>query len=156
VVDAVADRVRGQYPEADIAVRTAAAESVPPVLGTDRLERALFELVENAAQHAGAASTVRVVVATDEDGVTIGVSDDGPGLASNERAVLDGRSETPLEHGTGLGLWLANWIVTGIGGEIEVLDPEGAGTTLEVGLRTATQRAVEAGEPAPSAIGLDD
>ncbi|MFC7227604.1 PAS domain S-box protein [Salinirubellus salinus] len=155
VAESVVDRVREQYPEADIAVRTA-AESVPPVLGTDRLERALFEVVENAAQHAGAASTVRVVVATDDDGVTVRVSDEGPGLASNERAVLDGRSETPLEHGTGLGLWLANWIVTGIGGELEVVDPEGEGTTLEVGLRTATQRAVEAGEPTPSAIGLDD
>jgi signal transduction histidine kinase len=82
--------------------------------------------------------------------------DDGPGLASNERAVLDGRSETPLEHGTGLGLWLANWIVTGLGGELEVVDPDGEGMTLEIGLQTATQRAVELGEPTPSAIGLDD
>jgi PAS domain S-box-containing protein len=157
VVEAVVDRVRGQYPGAEVTVRTTAA-SVPPVVGTDRLERALFEVVENAAQHAGSAPTVRVVVDTDTDAdwVTIRVVDDGPGLASNERAVLDGRSETPLEHGTGLGLWLANWIVTGLGGELEVVDPDGEGMTLEIGLQTATQRAVELGEPTPSAIGLDD
>jgi PAS domain S-box-containing protein len=156
VTASVADRVRDAYPGADVDV--AVADSVPAVVATGRLERALFEILENAAAHAGEAPSVCLSVshAEADERVSIRIEDDGPGLASNERAVLDGRSETPLEHGTGLGLWLANWIVTGLGGELEVVDSETSGTTVDVRLPAVSPRATGWESPIPSAIGLDD
>ena len=157
VVEDVVDRVEDHYPGTDADVE-AAADPVPPVVATDRLERALFEILDNAAAHAGADPEVCVdlSVAEGDERVAIRIEDDGPGLASNERAVLDGRSETPLEHGTGLGLWLANWIVTGLGGEIRVDDPDDTGTAVSILLHGAAPRAEGTTTPTPSAIGLDD
>jgi PAS domain-containing protein/two-component sensor histidine kinase len=42
------------------------------------------------------------------------------------------RTETPLQHGLGVGLWVANWAVTDLGGELAVDTAEGA--VVRVGL----------------------
>jgi len=63
----------------------------------------------------------------------IRVDDDGPGLPEAERAVLESGSETPLVHGQGLGLWLVYWVVTGLDGDVEVVEFRD-GTTVEVRL----------------------
>jgi signal transduction histidine kinase len=60
------------------------------------------------------------------------VRDDGPGLPEHERAVLDAETETALEHGSGLGLWLARWGTARLGGELTV-ETDG-GTTATVAL----------------------
>jgi len=57
-----------------------------------------------------------------------------------ERQVLEAGRETPLEHGSGLGLWLVNWIVTGLGGEVTTTVD--GGTTVTVRLSPATDGAV--------------
>ncbi|PYZ02701.1 hypothetical protein C8039_04105 [Halogeometricum sp. wsp3] len=43
----------------------------------------------------------------DDDRRTIRIEDDGPGLPETEREVLTTRTETPLTHSAGMGLWLA-------------------------------------------------
>ena len=60
--------------------------------------------------------------------VTVAVRDDGPGLPVAEQRILEGKEETPLEHGLGVGLWLVTWLVTSIGGEVdyEENDPRGS------------------------------
>jgi len=65
----------------------------------------------------------------------VGVSADGPGIREQDRAGLEGERDTPLEHGSSLGCWMVNWIVTGFGGEVavEVAD----GTTVRLLLPTA-------------------
>lgn len=68
--------------------------------------------------------------------VTITVADDGPGLPAGEREVLETGAEDPLAHGSGLGLWLAHWIVTTLDGDVEILDTA-RGTTIEVSLPRA-------------------
>ena len=60
------------------------------------------------------------------------VADDGPGIPAAEVNVLERGYETPLEHGSGLGLWIVNWIVTESGGGIsfDENDPRGSVVTL--------------------------
>ncbi len=137
-VRAAVERLRADYPATEFVV------DVPKecrAVGTDRLERALYELGDNAAKHAGGAPVVVTVDRTD-DRVDIEVSDAGPGLSEQEQRVIESGRETPLEHGQGLGLWLVNWIVTGTGGDLAVDADDG--TTVTVTLH--------AGADAPEAV----
>jgi len=109
------------------------------VIATDRLRLALAELGENAAKHGGATITYRVETAEDGD-VAVHVSDDGPGLPEMERRVLEKGYETPLAHGSGVGLWLVNWVVSGFGGDVSTAVDDG--TTVTVRLPAGTEDAV--------------
>jgi len=136
-VEAVVSELRTEFPETEFNVQAAPCEDV---MATERLRLALRELGANAAQH-GDSSEVRYTVKTTEDGeVAVRVQDGGPGLPEIERQVLEAGRETPLEHGIGLGLWLVNWIVTGLGGEVSTTVDDG--TTVIVRLSPTTDGAV--------------
>lgn len=131
VVTRAANQIDEQYPAASITVDTpesATAKSAP------RLETAVWELVENAALHAGETPSIAVTVLVGDDDVSIRISDDGPGLPDQERAVLVSGAETPLVHGNGLGLWLVHWIVESLDGHLTVPD-EVKNTCVEISLR---------------------
>ena len=83
--------------------------------------RAITELIENAVKHSVDDPRVTVTIDTVPNAIEIGIRDNGPGLPDHEAAVLTSGEETPLAHGSGLGLWLAYWIVTSHDGSI---DPE--------------------------------
>ena len=108
------------------------AETLP------RIETALWELLENAAEHSGPQPTVDIAVTTVDQQVVITISDTGPGLPELERKVLADGKEEPLVHGQGLGLYLAYWIIRCLDGEITVPDSE-SGTTIEVRLPAASE-----------------
>lgn len=94
----------------------------------------LRELVDNACQHAGEDPFVRIVVRETPDGGTLEVHDDGPGIPATEQAVLLSGEETPVAHGSGIGLWLAYWGVTRLGGQLafDDRDPRGSVVTASV------------------------
>jgi signal transduction histidine kinase len=69
---------------------------------------------------------------TTENGVSVTVSDDGPGLPAEEQTVLERGYETPLAHSSGLGLWFVNWVVTGIGGRVDATVDDGTTVTLSL------------------------
>jgi signal transduction histidine kinase len=100
---------------------------------------AVDNLLENAVVHGDSLTpSVSVTVRRREtDGtVDVVVADDGPGIPEQERQVLvDGR-ETPLEHGSGLGLWLVNWIVSESMGELAFDDNEPRGSVVTISLPT--------------------
>jgi PAS domain S-box-containing protein len=102
-----------------------------PVVADDRVDRALAEVVENALVHAPDASRPpRITAETDPDWVRLRVADDGPGIPETERAVVTGDREiTQTEHGSGLGLWIARWLVNDAGGHLSFTDPDD-GTTV--------------------------
>lgn len=108
---------------------------------TDRtlLEIALSNLLENAVVHGcpesdsptdSMTSPVRVRVEPLEDGVAIEVADDGPGIPDAELAAIRDGTETPLKHGTGLGLWITTWAASRLDAELR-FSTEG-GTTVRL------------------------
>jgi PAS domain S-box-containing protein len=100
--------------------------------------RAVEELIENAAKHGGDAPDIAVSIEPVPNAVEIRISDDGPGLADHEADVLKTGAETPLTHGSGLGLWLVHWIVTSHDGSITATGTE-RGTSMTVSVpRTQT------------------
>ncbi|MGQ4555888.1 ATP-binding protein [Halobellus sp. GM3] len=129
-VERVVETVADEYPSALITV-TYDQEITVDVLSS--LTRALEELVENAAKHSRPDPTVTVAVETVPNAVEIQIMDDGPGLADHEAAVLEKGSETPLIHGSGLGLWLAHWIVSSHDGSVDATATE-EGTTMTISI----------------------
>ncbi len=106
-----------------------------------RLGQVFLNLLVNAAQAipAGRASEneIRVRTRTDAQGnVRVDVSDTGCGIARDEMPrIFDPFYTTKPEGvGTGLGLWICQGIVTGLGGAITVESELGKGTTFTVTL----------------------
>ena len=109
-----------------------------PVAGGEFAE-ALAELVANALAHDPAPDTAVTLGARDDgDEVVVTVADDGPGIDEMERAVVASGTESPLEHGSGLGLWFVNWVVTRYGGSFRIAPRDGApGTVATIRLPAA-------------------
>ncbi len=112
------------------------------VLANRRIGSAVGDAVENAVQHNPEPDPrLRVAVETDrlagDDAVTVTVADDGPGIPDEELSVLTSGGETPLEHASGLGLWLIKWIVTESGGEVTFEESEMGGTAVRITLQQA-------------------
>ena len=102
--------------------------AVSPVLSS-----VLKNVVENAVEHNDAADPLVGVRATCVDeAVEIRVADNGPGISDHERAALERGNETPLEHGSGLGLWLIAWGTEMADGDLTIDDREGGGTVVTV------------------------
>ncbi|MDH5019996.1 sensor histidine kinase [Halobacterium rubrum] len=132
--------VRKEHPDATITVSGSA-----DALVDERLRLPVHELLMNAVEHTTSATETvadgsqprgdggnggehaggdspRVEVSVSSDPLTVRVSDDGPGIPENERRALSGVEETPLQHGSGVGLWLVYWVVSQTGGAVEVAD----------------------------------
>jgi len=133
-VRSVVTDLEEDYPDIEFAVE---AEDNEEVMATESLRLAFAELGENAAKHGGSSPVVfRVETAADGD-MVVRVIDEGPGLPEMEQQVLEAGRETPLAHGSGLGLWLVNWIVSGLGGEVSAA--VGDGTSITVRLPTGSE-----------------
>jgi signal transduction histidine kinase len=140
VVEDVADQFREDYPAAEIACNAEEARAL--VAAGDLLAVAITNLVENAIEHNDADDpTVRIDCTAEGERVRISVADDGPGVPPTERSVLVEGNETPLHHGSGLGLWLVHWIVTTSGGELRFEENVPRGSVVDVWLRRATDEA---------------
>jgi K+-sensing histidine kinase KdpD len=122
--------VESTYPTATVSVEES---STIHIRASPRLRSALQELIENAAEHSGKEPSITVSLSETDESIQIAVADDGPGLPAQEQTVLQQGNETPLSHGSGLGLWLVYWIVRRHDGRIEASVSD-AGTTITITL----------------------
>ncbi len=111
-------------------------DGVPSDVYVDGLLTVVFEdLLENAAEHnvdPDPHIRIDVEIETDDDAVRVVVADNGPGIDDEELAVLEEGTETPLRHGSGLGLSLITWGVDIVGGRVEFADADPTGTVVTV------------------------
>ena len=106
----------------------------------DRLTQVLRNLVRNAVAHTEPGGPRRVVATARDEGLTIAVSDDGPGIPPEQlervferfHRIDEGRARE--RGGTGLGLPIARAIVEAHGGRIWAESAPGAGTTITLEL----------------------
>lgn len=148
VVTAVVETVERDHPDLDIT--THCPESAP-VWAIELVDAAIRNAVENAVEHndnPDPLMDVAVGVTVDDDTVAISVRDNGPGIHEDEQAVLLRGRETQLDHVSGLGLWMINWIVTRSGGEIEIEENDPRGTVLTIRLPAGDGGSVEQGADA--------
>ncbi|WP_241211174.1 ATP-binding protein [Halorubrum lacusprofundi] len=142
MVERAASQITERYPDADITVKMPSKIVAQSTLS---LETAVWELLDNAAKHAGDYPEVSVEVTTIEDRVAIRIFDDGPGLPPSERSVLTTGEETPLVHGQGLGLWLVYWIIEGLNGDLQ-LHNDDPRTCIELRLHAGEVPSESSGE----------
>jgi len=90
------------------------------------------DAVESAGR-GDATAPVRVRVEARPDAVVVVVEDDGPGVPEGELAVVETGEETALDHGSGLGLWLATWATERIGADLSFeIGDDGTTATLSL------------------------
>lgn len=95
------------------------------------IAQVLFSLLENAAKFSPPGSRIAVAAEPSGNHVCFSVSDAGSGIAPDEREkVFDQFYRGAASTGTGMGLAIAQGIVSAHGGRIWVEDGEGGGTRL--------------------------
>jgi signal transduction histidine kinase len=132
LLDDVAGETRLRATDVAVAVRVdpagATADGDP-----ERVHQVVANLVDNAVRHSPAGGTVELRATRDRAGVTIEVSDEGPGINEEERSKVFERfyradsARSSKDGGAGLGLAIARWIVDLHGGDIrvETVQPHG-------------------------------
>lgn len=122
-------------------IESAISQSVD-VIADRRLSIALDAVIENAVEHGrpdgDARPTVRITIGTEGPEAVVRITDNGTGIPEYERAaIFDDEPPSQLSHGSGLGLWLAKWIVEGYGGRL-AYERRGGETTVLVRVPTVT------------------
>lgn len=124
---------------AGVAVETTVARGVPDVLlDADRIRQVLWNLGLNAAEAAPREGRIRFAAKSLAQGgvagVSIVVSDTGPGVPAALRERVFEAFETTRVGGTGLGLALARHAVALHGGWIRLDDAPGGGARIRIWL----------------------
>jgi signal transduction histidine kinase len=115
----------------------------------ERIVQLLTNLVGNALKFTSSGGSVEVRLGAEEDGVTIEVRDDGPGIPAEElphvfdRFYRGTNTGDARASGSGLGLAIVRSIVEMHGGEIDVASVVGEGTAIRITLPREPAPAVE-------------
>jgi len=126
--------------QAEVTVRAALAEPLPPVGGDrERLRQVLTNLIENAVKYSAEGDAVEVSAQRDGVYVRIAVSDRGPGIPDDQQELIFqkfGRAQVEggSKPGTGLGLFIARSIAEAHGGTLEVQSRRDGGVTFTLSL----------------------
>jgi heavy metal sensor kinase len=122
---------------ADTSIDVSGAVGTTAVKGDgDALKRAVSNLVDNALRFAPPGSAVVLEAGRVEGWVFVAVTDDGPGIPSEEhervfeRFYRTDRSRASSSGGSGLGLAIVRQIARGHGGSATVFSAPGAGATF--------------------------
>ncbi|MDG5777494.1 PAS domain-containing sensor histidine kinase [Haloarculaceae archaeon H-GB1-1] len=132
LVRSVAEDARREHPDAEVFV-----ESPPEVwaVADEGLQYAVEHAVENAIEHNDAANPTVEIDVEPRTNPTVRIADSGPSIPEVETGALDATAETSSTyHGTGVGLWVMQWCVDSLGGELsfERNDPRGNVIVIEL------------------------
>jgi two-component system sensor histidine kinase KdpD len=126
--------------EARIHVRI--STDLPASLQVDplRLRQILTNLLQNALKYSGAQERVTLIADAHGDDVVIDVIDRGPGIPSEEHALIFEPfyrvAGTGGDDGAGLGLAITRHLANAMGGHVQVMSAPGEGATFRVTIPT--------------------
>ncbi len=133
IVEAVLARMRTQLEH--FRVRTVIRPDLPDVsVDPVQIDQVLTNLLENAAKHSSPGGEIGVAVAPYLDRVQVRVTDQGPGVAPEERERVFEPfyrgGVAPERSGSGLGLAIARAVVVAHGGRIWIEGAPGGGAAV--------------------------
>lgn len=106
----------------------------------DLLSSAIDNLLRNAIEHNDSDPSIQITVlrtGSNTQSVQLEILDNGPGFPAEELVVHSAQTETPLQHSTGIGLWLTQWIIDSYDGDVSVENADAGGTNVTVKLPSA-------------------
>jgi signal transduction histidine kinase len=112
----------------------------PISVNTVQIQQALLNVFQNAIEALGRVRgrprtlEVRCVANPGNDGITIRIEDNGPGIQLDDRRKLFTPFFTTRKHGTGLGLMIASLVLEAHGGQITVEPISPFGTVFVIRL----------------------
>ena len=125
---------------------------LPPVSADQlRLERILYNLLENGVKYSPEGSEITVSAKRDAGHLVVSVSDQGPGISKEDQAKLfkpfQQLGNPMLDHtkGAGLGLLVCRRLVEAHGGRIWIESEPGHGATFNFTLQASTKDSPDAG-----------
>jgi len=135
IVRETLDKIKRQAPSQNFSI------SIPdrlPLIHADplRIERILYNLLENAAKYSPPGSEIKVTARAEPECLVIGVSDQGRGLSPSEQARIFSpflqleNSRPDRARGIGLGLLVCRRLVEAHGGEMLVESKKDEGSTF--------------------------
>ncbi|POG54848.1 histidine kinase N-terminal 7TM domain-containing protein [Haloferax marisrubri] len=134
--------VREGYPNAAFTVGGLPSATV---FANDLLDSVFVNVLKNAVVHSDRDRPAIVVSGTaDDEGVTVRIADDGPGISDEQKSVVFGKGAKGLESpGTGTGLYLVETIVSNFGGTVHIEDNEPRGSVFVIDLPLAAVEAAD-------------
>jgi two-component system phosphate regulon sensor histidine kinase PhoR len=127
----------------NISIKIECPDDLSASVNPPLIEQALINLIGNAVKYSQEGKTVTVRAIEDPDGVTLSVSDQGYGIASEhlerlfERFYRVDKGRSRQEGGTGLGLAIVKHIAQAHGGAVSVDSRFGEGSTFSIFLPKA-------------------
>ena len=144
VISSCVEVERHRVESLGLTLTTDVPAGLAPVSGDfEALRRVIRGLIDNAIKYTPEGGRIRVSARETEDKLAISVSDTGTGIPEQDlphifskfyRVAADGPADSPgaAAPGVGLGLYLAQHIVSQLDGQINVESKRGAGTTFSV------------------------
>lgn len=144
VVERVLTSLGTRWPGVEFRFRPSAG-GLPVQADSTYLEQLLRNILQNAAKYGGAGGVVEVEIDHGEIESIVRVFDRGPGVnAAEVRRLFEIDYRSPLTEGlaqgSGIGLFVARWLVEGMGGRIWATPREGGGSEFGFALPTVTER----------------
>jgi signal transduction histidine kinase len=147
-VAALLQMVCDQFSDSGFAVTYSGPDRAAFILRPDEIVRAVTNLVENATRFG---TQIEVALSTAGDRLVIDVSDDGPGIPEERKAAMlepfvRGEEARTMDEraGFGLGLSIAQTIVTAHGGSLQLLDNAPRGLRVRLQLARAARDDLQA------------
>jgi len=100
----------------------------------DEIRRVLINLIKNGLEAMNHRGEIRISLKKSPDGAVISISDNGPGIAEEDRDKIFVPSFSTKSSGTGLGLAISRQIIDAHNGRIDFSTKTGNGTTFQITL----------------------
>ncbi|HEV7232807.1 MAG TPA: HAMP domain-containing sensor histidine kinase [Sphingorhabdus sp.] len=113
------------------------SEKVPAIAEFRRTLQILLNLVNNAIRYSPDGTTIKIEIAADVDFSSISVSDEGAGVAADDREKIFDKFERlgrSGDGGSGLGLYISRRLARAMGGDLSVDKAEGGGAKFTLHL----------------------
>jgi len=126
----ITEQWQQEHPDTTLELDIQQEEQAPTLVVDDTFKQVLVNLLDNATE--ASPEHIRMLIHWDEQTLHIGIRDFGEGLSPEVKASMGKPFFTTKTHGQGLGLYLAQAVVSRMGGTIAIDNHEQGGAYVHI------------------------